>query len=106
MLLAVPILLPLLTAILLHLLPQRSRLLRIVAFIGSAGVVPAAVWIFVRVQTAGIQVLQIGSWPAPFGITLVADTFSALMVVMAGVIGVAVTGSSFAGVDPRREALG
>jgi multicomponent Na+:H+ antiporter subunit D len=106
MLLAVPILLPLLTAILLHLLPQRSRLLRIVAFIGSAGVVPAAVWIFVRVQTAGIQVLQIGSWPAPFGITLVADTFSALMVVMASVIGVAVTGSSFAGVDPRREALG
>jgi multicomponent Na+:H+ antiporter subunit D len=46
------------------------------------------------------------SWPAPFGITLVADLFSALMIVMASVIGVAVTGSSFAGVDPRREALG
>ena len=50
--------------------------------------------------------LQIGSWPAPFGITLVADLFSALMVVMVGIIGVAVTGSSFAGVDPRREAFG
>ena len=46
------------------------------------------------------------SWPAPFGITLVADLFSALLVVMVGIIGVAVTGSSFAGVDPRREALG
>jgi multicomponent Na+:H+ antiporter subunit D len=32
--------------------------------------------------------------------------FSALMVVMVSIIGVAVTGSSFAGVDPRREALG
>ena len=106
MLLALPILLPLLTAIVLHLMPQRSRPLRVVAFSGSLGVLTAAVWIFVGVQRAGIQVLQIGSWPAPFGITLVADVFSAVMVVMVSVIGVAVTGSSFAGIDPRRESFG
>jgi multicomponent Na+:H+ antiporter subunit D len=106
MLLALPILVPLLTAIVLHLLPPRSRLLRVVAFSGSLGVLAAAVWIFVVVQRGGIQVLQVGSWPAPFGITLVGDLFSAVMVVMVSIIGVAVTGSSFAGVDPRREALG
>jgi len=105
-LLALPILVPLLTAIVLHALPQRSRLLRVVAFCGSLAVLTAAVWIFVLVQRAGIQVLQVGSWPAPFGITLVADVFSAVMVVMVSIIGVAVTASSFAGVDPRREALG
>jgi multicomponent Na+:H+ antiporter subunit D len=106
MVLALPILLPLLTAIALHLLPQRSRWLRRVAFGGSLSVLAAAVWILARTTSAGIQVLQMGSWPAPFGITLVADQFSGLMVVMVGVIGVAVTGASFAGVDPRREALG
>ena len=106
MLLALPILLPLLTAIVLHLLPQRSRLLRLVAFAGSLFVLGTAAFIFVRVQQTGILVLQVGSWPAPFGITLVADLFSALMIVMVSVIGVAVTASSFAGVDPRREALG
>jgi multicomponent Na+:H+ antiporter subunit D len=106
MLLALPILLPLLTAIVLHLLPQRSRLLRAVAFAGSLGTLVAGTSIFARVEQTGIQVLQVGSWPAPFGITLVADVFSAVMVVMVSVIGVAVTGSSFAGVDPRREALG
>jgi multicomponent Na+:H+ antiporter subunit D len=106
MLLALPILLPLCTAMALHLLPQRSRLLRVVAFAGSLGAIGAAVAIFLRVERAGIQVLQVGSWPAPFGITLVADVFSAMMVVMVAVIGAAVTGSSFAGVDPRREALG
>lgn len=106
MLLALPILLPLLTAIVLHLIPQRSRVLRVVAFAGSVGSVIVAVAIFVRVQQTGIQVLQVGSWPPPFGITLVADLFSAAMIVMASVIGMAVTESSFAGVDPRREALG
>ena len=106
MLLALPILLPFLTAIALHLLPQRGRLLRVVAFGGAVASFAAAALIFVRVEQSGIQVLQIGSWPAPFGITLVADLFSALMTVMVGVIGLAVTAVSFGGVDPRREALG
>ena len=106
MLLALPILLPLLTAILLHLLPQRSRLLRVVGFGGSLGMLATTVRIFERVQHEGIQVLQVASWPAPFGITLVADGFSALIIVMVSIIGVAVTASSFAGVDPRREAFG
>ena len=106
MLLAIPILLPLFTAIVLHLLPQRSRLLRAVAFAGSLGSLAAGTFIFVRVEQTGIRVVQVGSWPAPFGITLVADVFSAVMVVMVSIIGVAVTASSFAGVDPRRESLG
>ena len=106
MLLALPILLPLGTAIALHLVPQRRRLLRVIAFVGALLILGVAAAIFGRVRSEGIQVLQIGSWPAPYGITLVADLFSALMVVMVGIIGVAVTGSSFAGVDPRRESFG
>jgi multicomponent Na+:H+ antiporter subunit D len=106
MLLTLPILLPLATAIALQLLPQRSGLSRLVAFIGAVLILVAAASILMDVQRDGIQVVQVGSWPAPFGITLVADLFSALMVVMVGIIAVAVTASSFAGVDPRREAFG
>ena len=106
MLLALPILVPLGTAIALHLLPQRRQLLRVIAFVGALLILGVAVAILGRVGSEGIQVLQIGSWAAPYGITLVADLFSALMVLMVGIIGVAVTGSSFSGVDPRREALG
>src|SRR3954463_12201108 len=104
--LAPPILVPLGPAIALQLLPYRPRLLRLVAFVGALGILEAALSVFVRVERDGIQVLQVASWPAPFGITLVADLFSALLVVMVGIIAVAITASSFAGVDPRREALG
>jgi multicomponent Na+:H+ antiporter subunit D len=106
MLLALPVLVPLLTAIVLQLLPQRPRLLRLVAFAGSIGLLVAAIAILIRVRTGGIQVLQIGSWPAPFGITVVADLFSALLVVMVGILGTAITATSFSGVDPRRERFG
>jgi multicomponent Na+:H+ antiporter subunit D len=106
MLLALPILVSLATAIGLQLLPYRPRSLRVVAFAGALGILATAVVLLVQVETNGVQVLQIASWPAPFGITLVADLFSALLVLMVGIIGVAITGESFAGVDPRREALG
>ena len=106
MLLALPLLVPLVTAIVLQFLPHRPRLLRLTAFAGALGILAVAVSLLVRVHADGIQVLQVASWPAPFGITLVADLFSALLVLMVGIIGVAITGSSFSGVDPRREALG
>src|SRR4051812_44315002 len=106
MLLALPILLPLSTAIALQLLPHRPKLLRSVAFCGSLGILLAALAILVRVDARGIQILQVGSWPAPFGITLVADLFSSLLVMMVGILGAAITGHSFSGVDPRREAFG
>src|SRR4051812_2177168 len=106
MLLALPILLPLSTAIALQLLPHRPKLLRSVAFCGSLGILLAALAILVRVDARGIQILQVGSWPAPFGITLVADLFSSLLVLMVGILGTVITAQSFSGVDPRREAFG
>ena len=106
MLLVLPILIPLATAIALSMMPQRPAWLRAVAFAGAAGILASVVAVFVRVEASGVQVLQIGGWPAPFGITLVADLFSALLVVMVGIVGVVITGSSFSGVDPRREAFG
>ena len=46
------------------------------------------------VQTRGIVATQIGKWPAPFGITLVADRLSAAMVMITAVINLAVTSYS------------
>ncbi len=106
MLLALPILIPFATAIALKSLPYRPVILHWVAFGGAAGLLASAIAIMVQVQTEGIQVLQIGAWAAPFGITLVADPFSAILVLMVGIVGTAVTAHSFSGVDPRRESLG
>jgi multicomponent Na+:H+ antiporter subunit D len=106
MLLVLPILIPLATAIAIAMMPQRPSLLRAVAFAGAAGILASAIAVLARVEAHGVQVLQIGAWPAPFGITLVADVFSALLVVMVGIVALVVTGNSFSGVDPRREAFG
>jgi multicomponent Na+:H+ antiporter subunit D len=104
--LVLPILVPLSTAAVLMIAPKRPATERSISLVGSVLLLASAVLVFVRVNAAGIQVLQISGWPAPFGITLVGDLLAAMLVVAVGVVGVAVAAVAFSGVDPRREAFG
>ena len=104
--LVLPILVPLSTAAVLMLAPKRPRPQRWISLIGSVLLLASALAVFVPVNAGRVQALQVGGWPAPFGITLVADLLAAMLVVAVGVVGVAITAVGFAGVDPRREAYG
>jgi multicomponent Na+:H+ antiporter subunit D len=104
--LVLPVLVPLATAVVLLLAPARPVLQRGIAFAGSIALLACALALFRTVEATGFEVQQVGAWPAPFGITLVADLLASMLVVAVGVVGVAVTASAFAGVDPRREAFG
>ena len=105
-LLVLPLLAPLLTAVILLLVPRRPLLQRWISFAGSIIEAIVAINLFVQVERYGIQVLQSGGWSAPFGITLVVDLFAAMLIAATSIVGLAVTASSFAGVDPKREAFG
>jgi multicomponent Na+:H+ antiporter subunit D len=104
--LVLPIVIPLAAAATLLLTPARPLVQRWIAFTASILQLAAGLALFAEVNRDGYVVQQIGDWAAPFGITLVADTLSSILVVAVGVVGVAVGVSSFAGVDPRREAYG
>jgi multicomponent Na+:H+ antiporter subunit D len=104
--LVLPILVPFSTAAVLMLAPRQAVLQRWIALVGSLLQLGSALMVFARVNAAGIEVLQISDWPAPFGITLVADLLAALLVVAVGLVGVAIAIVAFSGVDPTREAFG
>jgi multicomponent Na+:H+ antiporter subunit D len=105
-LLILPILIPLLSAVIGLLAWRWRRVQRWLGVLGAAGLLAAALWLLVSVWQGGIRAAQIGNWPAPYGITLVADLFSAIMVVLAGLMGLAVTIYSLVMTDIRREAFG
>ncbi|ACQ71535.1 MULTISPECIES: Na+/H+ antiporter subunit D [Exiguobacterium] len=75
-----PIVIPALAAILMMFMPKRVQLQRAMAL--GALVMTAIVSLFLvhTVSTEGIQILNLGNWQAPFGITLVSDMLSALLV--------------------------
>jgi multicomponent Na+:H+ antiporter subunit D len=105
-LLILPIVIPLLTAIASILAWHWRRVQRGLSLVGAIGLFVAGVALLASVSRDGIQAAQMGNWPAPFGITLVADLLSAIMVVLAALVGLAVAIYSLASVDPERETFG
>lgn len=105
-LLFLPLLIPLATAIAGLFAWKQRRLQRLLSLSGNFALVAAAVLLLSEVRREGIITVQAGGWPAPFGITLVADLLSAVMVLLAGVMAMAVSVYSLASADIEHEALG
>jgi multicomponent Na+:H+ antiporter subunit D len=105
-----PLLIPLLTAVLCLLAWRAVRRQRWLGAVGGGAHLAASLGLFVAVLSDpdGILTLQVGDWPAPFGITLVADVLAAILVVLTALVGFAVLVYSVApaGMDDRREAFG
>lgn len=104
-LLVLPLLIPLATGILCLVLASRPAQ-RTLGLVGALGLLGAAFALLIQVNQQGIQAVQVGNWPAPFGITFVADHLSALMVLVTGVVAVVVALYALAEGDEPREHLG
>ncbi len=104
--LVLPLLIPLLTAIGCILAGASRRAQRALSILGSSALLAAGVWLLREVNAGGIQAVQLGNWPAPFGITLVADLFSAIMVAITGFVALCVGIFALANIDPNRERFG
>jgi multicomponent Na+:H+ antiporter subunit D len=103
LLVILPILIPMLTGV-LCLLAYRSRMAqRVLSLAGSLALAGASIWLLQQVATRGILVTYAGNWPAPFGITLVADLLAAFMVLLAGVVGLIVNMYALVSIDSERE---
>ena len=114
-LIVAPVLLPLAAAAVLLLLNERQRAAKnAIALATLAALLAVAIGLLVQTVNVGFagrpatQVYLIGNWPAPFGIVLVADWLSNLMIVLTATIGLAAFVYSLARWDragPRFQAL-
>lgn len=103
---ALPVLIPLTSAVASILLRRRPALQRAIALGGMLALLGTAAVLLVRAAGGEILVLHVGGWRPPFGITLAVDLLSALMVAVSAVIGVAVTVYSRAMAGPVQERRG
>jgi len=101
-----PIIIPLLAALLALLAWHWRQVQRLIALAATSVHLVCGASLLSAVAEHGIQSTQMGNWPAPFGITIVADQFSAIMVFLAGFMGLAVVCYSIASIDRGRESFG
>ncbi len=101
-----PIFTPFLSA-LLCLISFRNRILQAwMSFVGMSAMLYFSFNLFLQVRENGIVVLQAGNWNAPFGITLVADLLSAVMLILTAFIGLIVAIYSIPFIDNKRKNYG
>lgn len=89
-LVAVPVVLPLIGAALSVLCGRSRATQRTISITILAVVVVVAVVLLVKVDDGSPVVMQAGGWPAPIGITLIADRLSAIMLLAGSVMLLAV----------------
>jgi len=104
--LLLPLLIPFFTAVATLLAWQQPKTQRALNVVGATALLLAGVGLLTSVQQGGIQAVQMGGWQAPYGITLVADLFSAIMVLLTGLMGVTIAVYSLTSIDNKRVAFG
>lgn len=98
-----PLIVPMIGAA-LAVLVARSRMVARAIVIAVASFNTAyGLWLIQRVASEGRQVVQSGNWPAPFGISLVADGLGAIMITLAGMLILTTAIYSFASLDKRYD---
>lgn len=102
-LLILPILIPFATAAILIFFHKNVMLQRWISALSSFATIIAALVLVQTVHTEGIQSLNISSWEAPFGITLVSDMLSALLVLTTSIIAFVCIIYSFKSIGSERE---
>lgn len=90
LLVALPILIPMLTGALSLVLWRSHFSQRLLAIGGTAAMLAVSVALLWQVLDGGVLVLAAGGWPAPFGIILAADALGAVLTLMTGLTGLAV----------------
>jgi multicomponent Na+:H+ antiporter subunit D len=101
-----PLLIPVFTAICCLFFWKRTDIQKYLFLAGSAGFFVSTLFLFNTVYNEGPISIQGGGWPAPFGISLVADLLSSIMLVATGVISFAISFYSLQSVDKDRISYG
>ena len=102
-LLLFPIIIPFFFAIIMLFFKENVLVQRTLAVIGLTFGLVASLFLVAKVKADGIQTITLGSWPAPFGISMVSDMFSAILVTTTILITLLIVIYSFSSIGVERE---
>jgi multicomponent Na+:H+ antiporter subunit D len=103
LLIVLPIIIPPLFAIIMLFFWKNVQVHKVLNLVASIFSFAATVILLYCVNNYGIISLQVGSWQAPFGISLVADLLSSIMVLITATIGFTASVYSLGSMDEKRE---
>jgi len=101
-----PITIPLAGAVLCMLLRKNIAVQKAITLVTSFTILLVSLVIMAQTKDGTIAVMHVGSWQAPFGITLAIDMLSSVMLVLVGLLAVGVSWYACFDLDPTRMKFG
>ena len=98
-----PIIIPIIMGMLMVIFKKKIKLQRFLSILSIVLVGAVAISLMVQIDQAGIQVLHLGGWEAPFGVSLVADMFSVVLVLVTSIVSVCCLLYAFHSIGSERE---
>ncbi|MEH0741114.1 Na+/H+ antiporter subunit D [Vibrio cholerae] len=106
MMLLLPVLIPMFAAALSMTLWKHQTLQRWISVFSNFALLIAAVTLFYTVYNDGIQVVTLGDWQPPYGISMVADLLAVIMVTVSAVVAFCISIYALATMSEEHEKFG
>lgn len=104
-LIVLPMALPILIGIILIFLKPYIKVQRVITIIGLLVTIGISGYVVQLIQTEGIITLDFGNWLPPFGILFVADSFAAILVLVASIVTLICVIYAFSSIGERMEKM-
>lgn len=98
-----PVILPLIAGLVFILLRSYIKLQRVLSVITLFAVMITSMLMMLHIHQHGILTMQLGNWQAPFGIGIVADMFSTLLIITTSIVGICCVLFAFKTIEKERE---
>ncbi|UTI43161.1 Na+/H+ antiporter subunit D [Niallia sp. RD1] len=98
-----PIILPIVFAMIMVIFRDKVMLHRVLSLVAIGSVFVVTVILIGQIKHAGIQSVQLGGWEAPFGVSMVADMFAAILVLVTSIVSFCCLLYAFHSIGEQRE---
>ncbi|MBN6887844.1 multicomponent Na+:H+ antiporter subunit D [Cytobacillus horneckiae] len=98
-----PIIIPMILGLIMVIFRRRIMLHRVLSILSMTGTGGAAAYLIYQVKHEGIQTLQLGGWEAPFGVSMVVDMLSALLLITTSIVALFCVIYAFKSIGRERE---
>jgi len=102
-LIILPIIIPVIIGLIMVIFRKNIRFHRVAGVIAILALVIISIFLLNEIRVEGIQTLQVGGWEAPFGISLVADMFSTLLILSSSTVALFCLLYAFHSIGRERE---
>ncbi|MED3573968.1 Na+/H+ antiporter subunit D [Cytobacillus praedii] len=98
-----PMIIPVIAGLIMVIFRNNIRFQRLLSIFTILAVGAVSILLMNQIRNEGIQALQAGGWAAPFGITIVADMFSAILLLTTSIVSLFCLIFAFSSIGRERE---